>query len=49
MSRIDSELRRILWRQRLLATPEGLAWLTAHAREPERDLGPHRRDAPEVT
>jgi hypothetical protein len=40
------ELVRILWRQRLLSTPGGLAWLIAHARERERDLGPHRTEAP---
>jgi hypothetical protein len=43
---MDRELARILWRQALLATPEGLAWLVVNARSKERDVGPHRKDAP---
>jgi len=42
MSSMEQELVRILWRQRVLATPDGVAWLTDLVRRgvKERDLGP---------
>lgn len=38
------EHARILWRQSLLAMPEGRAWLIAHVREKEQKLGPQHPD-----
>jgi len=44
MTALQREEVRILWRQALLATPEGQAWLIEQARKgtKERDLGPHK-------
>lgn len=39
------ELARIQWRQQILSTPTGVAWLTdqaANRKTREKDLGPHR-------
>jgi hypothetical protein len=47
-NRMNAEERRISWRRHLLSTLAGLVWLTeqAVAGTRERDLGPHRQDAP---
>ncbi len=38
--KMNAELRRIFWRQQMLATPEGLERLVALARAREQDVGP---------
>jgi len=43
MTLLDREELRIRWRQGLLGTPAGRAWLIAHAKEKEKHLGPHRQ------
>lgn len=39
-----AELSRILWRQTVMSTTEGVDWLTKEVAKgaKERDLGPHR-------
>ncbi len=41
--KMAAELIRILWRQQMLATPEGLAFLVSVARRKEQDVGPNSR------
>jgi hypothetical protein len=50
-SRAGAELRRIRWRQRVLALPGGVAWLVSLIRlgSKERDLGPEKPLPPSLT
>lgn len=43
---MEKELVRIKFRQVLFLFPEGFEWLVANARSKEKDVGPHRPDAP---
>jgi hypothetical protein len=49
--RAGAELRRIRWRQYVLALPGGVAWLVSLIRlgSKERDLGPEKPLPPSLT